>query len=402
MWTPTQAWGDFVGEGSHATMRHVILNVVEDARIERMIKDKFPGLKRDFANAYAQYATDDLFKIAGKDVNDLSILDRINLHFKLGIHTMMDVSFTSEEMVLVNACYDQDLDDVVEVSEKIFDLSSKNRKKKKTNKATIPSKVMSRKVILRQHPVMIHPTPNKATSPIPNTVRVKIPRVKDTLDSAAEDDTDDGSSAEGKEGDAQESEDGGQVGGGQSNSEVEQTDLGNVGSTVEAFDSARQDMVQQGAKEQHYYDMPSMIKENVVMEPKRVAQSFNRDPDADQDWKRVDRKIDQLKQEIKSTVNQMPQQFNMKMSADVDRRTSTAKTGLLDTVSMINHRWSEDIFLKNEIVTDGKSHGMVMFIDWSASMRDILEDTAKQLFILIEFCRKADIPYDVYAFPHDH
>ena len=110
----------------------------------------------------------------------------------------------------------------------------------------------------------------------------------------AEDDTDDGSSAEGKEGDAQESEDGGQVGGGQSNSEVEQTDLGNVGSTVEAFDSARQDMVQQGAKEQHYYDMPSMIKENVVMEPKRVAQSFNRAPDADDDWKRVDRKIDRL------------------------------------------------------------------------------------------------------------
>ena len=109
----------------------------------------------------------------------------------------------------------------------------------------------------------------------------------------------------------------------------------------------------------------------------------------------MDRKIDQLKQEIKSTVNQMAQQFNMKMSADVDRRTSTAKTGLLDTVSMINHRWSEDIFLKNEIVTDGKSHGMVMFIDWSASMRNILDDTAKQLFILIEFCRKELTGYKV-------
>ena len=104
------------------------------------------------------------------------------------------------------------------------------------------------------------------------------------------------------------------------------------------------------------------------MEPQRVAQSFNRDPDADPRLEASGSKIDQLKQEIKSTVNQMAQQFNMKMSADVDRRTSTAKTGLLDTVSMINHRWSEDIFLKNEIVTDGKSHGMVMFIDWSASM----------------------------------
>ena len=93
----------------------------------------------------------------------------------------------------------------------------------------------------------------------------------------------------------------------------------------------------------------------------------------------------------------MAQQFNMKMSADVDRRTSTAKTGLLDTVSMINHRWSEDIFLKNEIVTDGKSHGMVMFIDWSASMRDILEDT-KSNSSFSSSSNKVDIPYDVYAF----
>ena len=179
LWTPTQAWGDFVGEGSHATMRHVILNVVEDARIERMIKDKFPGLKRDFANAYAQYATDDLFKIAGKDVNDLSILDRINLHFKLGIHTMMDVSFTSEEMVLVNACATtKTFDDVVEVSEKIFDLLKQEQEEKENEQGDDSEQGDESQGDSAQHPVTIHPTPNKATSPIPNTVRVKIPRVK--------------------------------------------------------------------------------------------------------------------------------------------------------------------------------------------------------------------------------
>ena len=399
LWTPTDGWGDFVGEGSHATMRHVILNVVEDARIERMIKDKFPGLKRDFANAYAQYATDDLFKIAGKDVNDLSILDRINLHFKLGIHTMMDVSFTSEEMVLVNACATtKTFDDVVEVSEKIFDLLKQEQEEKENEQGDDSEQGDESQG--DSAPASGDDSSDSEQGDESDTEygEGEDSKGEGTLDSASEDDTDDGSSAEGKEGDAQESEDGGQVGGGQSNSEVEQTDLGNVGSTVQAFDSARQEMVDQLAPEQHYYEMPSMIKENVVMEPQRVAQSFNRAPDADDDWKRVDRKIDQLKQEIKSTVNQMAQQFNMKMSADVDRRTSTAKTGLLDTVNMINHRWSEDIFLKNEIVTDGKSHGMVMFIDWSASMRDIIEDTAKQLFILIEFCRKVDIPYDVYAF----
>ena len=68
-----------------------------------------------------------------------------------------------------------------------------------------------------------------------------------------------------------------------------------------------------------------------------------------------------------------------KEAADASKRTEVAKTGVLDPVSMINYRWSEDIFLKNEIVTDGKSHGMVMFIDWSASMRDILEDCQRKM-----------------------
>ena len=65
---------------------------------------------------------------------------------------------------------------------------------------------------------------------------------------------------------------------------------------------------------------------------------------------------------------------------------------------MINYRWSEDIFVKNEVHADGKSHGMVMFVDWSGSMSGILQDTVEQLLVLVEFCRKAGIPYDVYAF----
>ena len=218
-------------------MRHVILNVVEDARIERMIKDKFPGLKRDFANAYAQYATDDLFKIAGKDVNDLSILDRINLHFKLGIHTMMDVSFTSEEMVLVNACATtKTFDDVVEVSEKIFDLLKQEQEEKENEQGDDSEQGDESQ---GDSAASGDDSSDSEQSDESDTEygEGEDSKGEGTLDSAAEDDADDGSSAEGKEGDAQESEDGGQVGGGQSNSEVEQTDLGNVGSTVEAFDS---------------------------------------------------------------------------------------------------------------------------------------------------------------------
>ena len=94
----------------------------------------------------------------------------------------------------------------------------------------------------------------------------------------------------------------------------------------------------------------------------------------------------------------MVQQFQMKQAADADRRTDVTKTGVLDTTSMINYRWSEDIFLKNEVHSDAKNHGMVMYIDWSGSMSGILKDTVEQLLVLVEFCRKVGIPYEVYAF----
>ena len=64
----------------------------------------------------------------------------------------------------------------------------------------------------------------------------------------------------------------------------------------------------------------------------------------------------------------MVQQFQMKQAADLDARTSFAKTGVLNTNNMINYRWSEDIFLKNEVHADGKNHGIVMYLDWSGSM----------------------------------
>jgi hypothetical protein len=65
---------------------------------------------------------------------------------------------------------------------------------------------------------------------------------------------------------------------------------------------------------------------------------------------------------------------------------------------MINYRWSEDVFLKNEVHADGKNHGIVMYIDWSGSMCGIIKDTVEQLIILTEFCKKTNIPFDVYAF----
>ena len=61
-----------------------VLNVVEDSRIERKIKYKYPGLKNSFVKAYKELLQKDFFSIEGTDINKMNLIDRINLHCKGG------------------------------------------------------------------------------------------------------------------------------------------------------------------------------------------------------------------------------------------------------------------------------------------------------------------------------
>jgi hypothetical protein len=65
---------------------------------------------------------------------------------------------------------------------------------------------------------------------------------------------------------------------------------------------------------------------------------------------------------------------------------------------IFSYKFSEDIFKKISVVPGGKSHGLIMFIDWSGSMTNHIENTVKQLLNLVLFCKKINLPYEVYAF----
>jgi hypothetical protein len=47
---------------------------------------------------------------------------------------------------------------------------------------------------------------------------------------------------------------------------------------------------------------------------------------------------------------------------------------------------------------DAKNHGLVMFVDLSGSMQDNMEGTLEQLINLVLFCKKVQIPFEVYGF----
>ena len=69
-------------------------------------RDKFPGLRSDFSKGYDALNKDDFFQILDKDLSKFSLIDRINLHFKLGSRAL--VPFTEEELTYVKAVDEAD------------------------------------------------------------------------------------------------------------------------------------------------------------------------------------------------------------------------------------------------------------------------------------------------------
>ena len=112
----------------------------------------------------------------------------------------------------------------------------------------------------------------------------------------------------------------------------------------------------------------------------------------------LDKQYKKFMNENKKTVMYLVKEFEMKKSAAAYKRASQDKTGIIDPLKLPSYKYSDDIFKKLTIIPDGKNHGMMMLLDWSGSMSDVLFNTVKQLINLVEFCRKVNIPYEVYFF----
>ena len=93
----------------------------------------------------------------------------------------------------------------------------------------------------------------------------------------------------------------------------------------------------------------------------------------------------------------MVKEFEMKKSAD-HMQGSTSKTGTLDMGKLHTYKYNDDLFAKVTTLPGAKNHGLVLFLDWSGSMAHNLVGTMNQLFNIIWFCKRTQIPFEVFAF----
>ena len=94
----------------------------------------------------------------------------------------------------------------------------------------------------------------------------------------------------------------------------------------------------------------------------------------------------------------MAQQFELKKAATSFKKSRISKTGKLNEDKLWAYKITEDLFHQTQIVPQGKNHGILMFVDMSGSMHRQMKGTLEQMETMAMFCRRVNIPFDVYGF----
>ena len=95
------------------------VNVVEDARIEKLMKRKYAGLAKTFFGGYKELNEDDFFQLENEDISKVNLADKANLYFKVG--NFVNLDFTPEEKEIVDLiAASESFADVLIASEELY------------------------------------------------------------------------------------------------------------------------------------------------------------------------------------------------------------------------------------------------------------------------------------------
>jgi hypothetical protein len=116
------------------------------------------------------------------------------------------------------------------------------------------------------------------------------------------------------------------------------------------------------------------------------------------DYARACSEFMKFRRSEQDAISFLVKEFEMRKAADTYAKTAIAKTGVINTNQLHSYRYNDDIFKRQKTVPLGKNHGFIMFLDWSGSMRPDLMNTMKQLRSIVLFCKKVQVPFEVYLF----
>jgi hypothetical protein len=388
----------FATKAEKSNIPFAILNILEDARIEKLMKRKYPGLRKTFNIGYAELNEMDFFGVNRRDVTQLSLLDRINLWFKVGLKS--GVRFSVAEKYLVERAEKlETIDNVVSLGVAINEFIKRENERKRMereNDAEYKKMKVEEEEDLKQE---------------------ELEQLQFQEDNAFDDDdwASDAEFSDPEETDEvpDEQQEEVKVKGNQA-PETEMQESKEPSLPDDSVDSITQntfaEKLADSADTSTKYiqvSLPDTSKTKYIRIPYKtyltettalLKQFKNPQSRWNDTYISTEKNYDQFRVDTSRIVNYLIKEFEMKKAASDYKRTSVAKTGVLDVRKLASYKIREDLFKQIQITKDGKKHGMVFTIDWSGSMGDYLEETVKQLISLVTFCYRLKIPFEVFAF----
>ena len=126
LYTPNRNW---ILEEDYQ-MNPQFVNIVEDARIEKLMKRRYEGISKTFYRGYTDLVDQDFFQTNNKNISGMNLADRINLHYKIGTH--LDIPFTLEESIFIKKIDNcETFDEVLDISKELFEYCKEQFEKEK-------------------------------------------------------------------------------------------------------------------------------------------------------------------------------------------------------------------------------------------------------------------------------
>ena len=371
--TPYEGWHDSPEKLVGCPRSYI--NVVEDARIERKAKSRYPGLVGPFSRAYAKLFDDNFFGTDDIDMSSLRIIDKINLQAKVGAH--VELEFNDEEQAFMDrANTTEDFQEVLDLVKDIvaYDKSLEEDKDEEEDN-------------------------NDDQTEEPNDdSEENDSEGYDGGDEESEEETDAPGSSDEEDEQAEEDLDEDQA--------PTKGSEGSVSITDEAFrsnESSLLDIDEDGRQILAVEDISKEVKKDIVipyaeLKAQRQLRRDTMNLHVVAEVNSLEQQFPKYMKDVKRSVGIAVKEFEMRKAATQWAKATTAKTGVIDVNKLYSYKTNEDIFKQTTRLHDAKSHGMIMLIDYSGSMYESLPKVLEQLIHLVLFCKQVNIPFDVYAF----
>lgn len=389
LWTPPEGWTDLKKLG----LKTSIVNIVEDYRIEKQIKNKFPGLKQIHSRAYRELYNKDFFGLTNLNERKLNLADKINLHCKVGFIEFIEFS-EAEEEILNKVENTNTWDDVIKVSFELQNYMKEQVQKEQEGLEELEENEKDRDVGLNDTE-----SSENATVSMPfETADTESDSEEKTVE--YEEEFSAGDSTE-------ETEEGGLSK--QSLQDMLRSsydsEYENIEDLLESFtdkfsSNNIKELFSESRKDSLYVNIPNFKTKDFIIDYKTIYNTLRVDNPII--FTKEENKYDKFKTENASIVSYLVKEFILKKNAQGRKKVKESKTGDINLNKIYSYKYNNDIFKRSTKVPGEKNHGMLFFLDWSASMDYCMQDTIKQMLCLVMFCKKMNIPYEVYAFTSNY